>query len=200
MKLTSIVKRIISSEYESIEDLIRYSERFDDETIQKSLKQLMIEWKKNGLTVASLHVVLKFFRSYLEKTRTERQFQNMVPLPICYFSPFLLMGATYIYSYLLTSSIDVKLFQLDEKARELKEYVQTSRPPALIFTLAQFLHVDFLKDLCPFLHEHDLSVFVGGIPFKYDKELKDEFGACIFPRDVNELVFFLKHSWQEDNF
>ena len=94
----------------------------------------------------------------------------------------------------VTLSFAVVLLPLDKTNWYLREFVEKKKSPVVLFTISQFLHVHPLKQLVPYLHDMNLKVFIGGIPFMYDKSLKREFSDCIFPRNLTELTLLLENS------
>ena len=100
----------------------------------------------------------------------------------------------FFNSYLRTLSFAVGLFPLDETDRHLREFIEKKRPPVVIFTISQFLHVHPLTKLVPYLHDRNLKIFIGGIPFVYDGSLKRAFPDCVFPSDLTELTLLLENS------
>jgi hypothetical protein len=197
-RLDILMEKIINSEYISIEELVRDCDSYSIDEIRTFLDRVVEAWKANELVPAAMSALLKFLHLYLNGPELEISFKNRVPIPICYFSGFLIPSASLLHSHLKTSSFAVSLFQLNETDRYLKEFVEKERPPVVLFTLSQFLHVDPLKRLLPYLHERNLAIVVGGIPFEWDESLKREFPACIFPRDLAELAVLLENYIKEE--
>jgi len=187
IKLQSIIERIINSEYNSIDQLIESSGTYSIEEIHDILEQIIIDWNLNKLNQVSTYALLKFFYKYLEKPKIQITYKNRKTIPICYFSSFLLMSALFLYSYLKTLSFDIELYSLQQTDKHLKQYLQKENPASIIFTLTQFIHLEALKKLLPYLHKRNLEVYLGGIPFLYDENLKKEFPNCKFPSDMIAL-------------
>ena len=187
IKLSHILERIINSEYNSIDQLIEISGTYSTEEIHDILEQIIIEWNLNKLKQASAYALFIFFYKYLEKSKIHIAHKNRITIPICYFSSFLIMSALFLYSYLKTLSIDVELYSLHQSDKYLKQYIQKENPPLIFFTLNQFVHLEALKKLLPYLHKRNLEVYLGGIPFLYDENLKKKFSNCKFPSDMKAL-------------
>ena len=187
IKLHSIMERIINSEYNSIDQLIESSGTYSIEEIHDILEQIIIDWNLNKLNQVSAYALLKFFYKYLEKPKIKIIYKNRKTIPICYFSSFLIMSALFLYSYLKTLSFDVELYSLHQKDKHLKQYLQRENPGLIIFTLTQFVHLKALKKWLPYLHKRNLEVYLGGIPFLYNENLKKEFPNCKFPSDMIAL-------------
>jgi hypothetical protein len=191
------MERIINSDYISMEELIEGSDRFSIDEIRVFLDRIVAAWKANELTPAAMYALLKFAYMYMNQPNIHINFKNRIPIPICYFSSYLLTSASLLYPYLKTLSFAVVLFSLDKTDQHLKEFIEKKRPLAVVFTVSQFLHVEPLKYLVPYLHSRDLKIFIGGIPFVYDETLKQQFSDCIFPRDLTELTLLLKNLLKE---
>ena len=197
-RLSTLMKRIIDSDYDSIEELVAGSESYSIGEIHAFLNHIMVAWRANELTPAAMYALLKFVYIYLNQPGIQFSFKNRTPVPICYFSSYLPPSASLLHSYLKTSSFAVGLFSLGETERHLREFIEKKRPPVVIFTISQFLHVHPLTKLVPYLHDRNLLVIIGGIPFVYDESLKLAFPDCIFPRDLNELTLLLEKILKED--
>ncbi|MFX0138180.1 MAG: hypothetical protein ACFFDN_31340 [Candidatus Hodarchaeota archaeon] len=161
------------------------------------LKRIITAWEANKLTTAAIHALLKFIYLYLDQTKIPINFKNQTPFPICHFAPNLPLSASILYSYLKTLSFDVLLFQLNKTDSHLKVFIEKKNPLIIIFTISHFLHLDTLKKLVPYLHKRNLKIFIGGIPFVYDKSLKSEFPECNFPKDIAELAQLLNNFIKE---
>jgi len=107
-------------------------------------------------------------------------------------------GASLVHSYLKTLSFAVALFPLGETEHHLREFIEKNKPPAIVFSVSQFVHIHPLRQLVPYLHDRSLKTFVGGIPFVYDDSLKKAFSGCIFPHDLPELTLLLENSLKEE--
>jgi len=188
------MKRITDSDYSSMEELVAGSGSYSTVEIHAFLNHIVAAWWANEFTPAAMYALLKFVHIYLEQPRIKFRFKNRPPIPICYFSSYLPTSASLLHSYLKTMSFAVVLFQLDETARHLRDFIEKKRPPAVIFTIAQFLHVHPLKQLVPYLRDRNLTIFVGGIPFVHDESLKLALSGCVFPRDLTELTLLLENS------
>lgn len=188
------MERIVNSDYLSMEELVEGSDSYSIDEIRAFIERIIAAWGANELTPTAMYASLKFVYMYLDQTEIQISFKNRPPIPICYFSSYPPSSAYLLYSYLRTLSFAVALFQLDETDRLLREFIEKKRPPVVLFTISQFLHVDPLKQLVPYLHERNLKIFIGGIPFAYDERLKRGFSDCIFPRDLSELALLLENS------
>jgi len=193
-RLSTLMERIIDSDYDSIEELVAGSDSYSIDEIHAFLNHIIAAWSANELNPAAMYALLKFVYLYLDQPRIQISFKNQPTIPICYFSSYMLPSAFLLYSYLKSLSFDVALFPLEETERHLGEFIEKQRPPVVLFTISQFLHVDRLKQLVPYLHDRNLKVFIGGIPFVYDESLKLAFSGCIFPRDLTELALLLENS------
>ena len=194
----TLMNKIIESDYRSMEELVAGSESYSIGEIHAFLNEIIVAWRAKELTSAAMYALLKFAHLYLEQPKIQITFKNRPPIPICYFSLYLPAGASFVHSYLKTLSFDVALFPLGETDHPLREFIQKNRPPAIIFSVSQFLHIDSLRQLVPYLHDRNLKTFVGGIPFVYDDSLKQAFSGCIFPRDLPELALLLENSLKEE--
>ena len=197
-RLGTLIKRIIDSDYGSMEELVVNSESYSIGELHAFLNDTMAAWQANELTPAAMYALLKFVYIYLDQPGIQFSFRNRIPIPICYFSSYLLSSASFLHSYLKTLSFAVKLFPLNKTDRHLREYIEKKRPPVVLFTISQFLHVHPLTQLVPYLHDRNLKVFIGGIPFVYDQSLQRAFSGCTFPRDLTELTLLLENSPKED--
>ena len=197
-RLSALMKRIIDSDYGSTEELVAGCDSYSIGEIHAFLNHIIAAWRANELNPAAMYASLKFVYMYLDQPRIEIIFKNRTPIPICYFSSFLPVSASLLHSYLKTLSFAVALFPLGETDRHLKEFIEKERPPAVLFTIAQFLHVNPLRQLVAYLHDRNLKIFIGGIPFVYDESLKQAFPGCIFPCDLNELTLLLEDSLRGD--
>ncbi len=195
--LDILTERIINSDYLSMEELVKGSDRFSIDEIHVFLHGIVAAWEADRLTQAALYGLLKFVYLYLNQPHIHINSENRIPVPICYFSPYLTSSALLLCSYLKTSSLAVVPFSLAGRDRHLKEFIKKKRPSAAVFTVSQFLHVEPLKHLVPYLHNGNLKIFIGGISFLYDKSLKQQFPDCIFPRDLTELILLLKNGVKE---
>jgi len=195
--LSTLAERIVKADYISMEELIKGSDRFSIDEIHVFLNRIIAAWEAHKLTQAAVYALLKFVYMYLNQPHIHINFKNRIPIPICYFSPYLIPSASLLYSYLKTLSFAVVLFSLEKTDQHLKEFIEKKKPQAAVFTVSQFLHVEPLKDLVPYLHDRDLEIFVGGIPFVYDESLKKQFSDCIFPQDLTELALLLKNLAKE---
>lgn len=185
--------RIIKSKYNSMEALVEIFGTISMEEIRIFLKRIMKAWETNEITQAAMYVSLKFIYMCLDQPKIQIDFKNQILIPICYFSSFLLPSVFLLYSYLKTLSFAVALFPLDKTEKHLREFLEKERPHMIIFTLSQFLHVEALMKIVPYLHKRKLKVFIGGIPFIYEESLKGNFPNCYFPRDISELGLMLQN-------
>lgn len=188
-----LMEGITNSDYISMDELVEDTPSYPIDEVRAFLDRIIQAWEAKQLIPAAMYALLKFIHMYLNHPKIEISFKNRNPIPICYFSGFLIPSASLLHSYLKTLSFTVALFQLNETDRHLKEFIEKKKPPAVLFTLSQFLHVDPLKQLLPYLHERNLNILLGGIPFERDKGLKQEFSSCIFPRDLAELSMLLEN-------
>ena len=193
-RLSTLRKRIINSDYGSMEELVAGSGSYSIGEIHAFLNHIIAAWKGNKLSPTAMCTLLRFAYIYLDQPGIPISFKNKPPIPICYFSSYLLAGASLLHSYLKTLSFSVALFPLAETDRHLKEFINKRRPPAVLFTISQFLHVHPLRQLVTNLHDRNLKIFIGGIPFVYDESLKQEFPGCTFPRNLAELTLLLENS------
>lgn len=191
---SALMRRIMDSEWGSLEELVAGSESYSIGEIHAFLNHIIAAWRANELSPAAVYASLKFVHMYLDQPRIQISFKNRTPIPICYFSSFLPVSASLLHSYLKTLSFAVALFPLDETDRHLREFIETKKPPLAIFTVSQFLHVHPLRQLVPYLHHRNVKIFIGGIPFVYDESLKQAFPRCIFPYDLTELTLLLQKS------
>lgn len=192
-KITSIMDRIIKSKYNSIEPLVEIFGTISMEELRIFLKRIMKARETNEITQAAMHVLLKFVHIYLDQPKIQIDFKNQISIPICYFSSFLLLSASLLYSYLKTLSFAVALFPLDKTEKHLRAFLEKERPHVIIFTLSQFLYVEALMKIVPYLHKRKLKIFIGGIPFMYEESLKGNFPNCYFPQDISELGRILQN-------
>jgi hypothetical protein len=197
MRLSTIIERIINSQYNSIEELIDNSTSYSIDEIHNLIEHTIKDWNSNKITLVAMYALFKFVYNYLDQSKTQINFKNRIRIPICYFSSFLLLSASYLYSYLKTLSFDAKLFSLDGTDKHLKEYLEKEKPSLIIFTLTQFIHVEALKKLVPYLLNRNLKIFIGGIPFRYDESLKKEFPNCNFPLNIEDLSLSLTQLFKE---
>jgi len=197
-RLSTIMKRIIDSDYSSIGELFNSTEVYSIGEIHAFLNKIIAAWTINEITPGVVYTLLKFVYIYLNSPRIQINFKNQTPIPICYFSSYLLPSASLLYSYLITSSLAVTLFPLDKTDRHLKEYIEKQKPPVVIMTISQFLDVHPLRLLVQYFHGKNLKIVVGGIPFVYDKSLKENFSTCVFPDDLAELTVLLENSLKRD--
>ena len=193
-RLSTLMKRIIYSKYRSMEELVAASESYSIGEIHAFLKHIMAAWRANEIDPAAMYELLKFVYLFLEQPRIQISFKNRTPIPICYFSSYLPPSASLLCSYLKTLSFAVALFPLDETDRYLREFIEKQKPLVALFTVSQFLHMRPLRRLVPCLHDRNVKVLIGGIPFEYDESLKQAFPGCIFPRDLTELSLLLENS------
>ena len=192
------MKRIINSDYISMEELVKDSDTYSIDEIHFFLEHIIAKWGANELTPAAINALLRFVYVYLDRPDVQISYKNRTPLPICYFSSFLLPSALFLYSFLKTLSFTVTMIRLDKTDHDLKEYIKKMKPSVIIFTISQFLHVETLKQLVPHLLNRDLKIIIGGIPFVYDESMKQGFPDCIFPREMTELVLLLENSIKRD--
>jgi len=197
-KLSPLMKRIIDSDYASLEKLVAGSDIYPIGEIHGFLNHIIAAWRANELTPATLYTLLKFVYLYLEQPRIQISFKNRTSIPIGYFSSYLPSSAFLLHSYLKTLSFATALFPLDETERHLKEFIEKKGPPLVLFTIPQFLHTQPLRQLVPYLRDRKVKILIGGIAFVYDESLKREFPDCIFPHDLNELTLLLENSLKED--
>lgn len=197
-RLITVMRRIIDSDYGSLEELVTGCGTYSIDEIHAFLDHVITTWAANELTSAAMYGLLKFVYMYLAQPRIKINFKNRPPIPICCFSSFLASGAFLLHSYLKSLSFAVALFPLADTERHLREFIEKERPPAVIFTISQFLHVHPLRRLVPYLHDRNLKIFVGGIPFVYDQNLKQAFPGCIFPRNLTQLSLLLEKSLTEE--
>ena len=197
-RLSTLMKRIIDSDYGSMEELVASSDSYSIGELHTFLNDIIAAWRANELTPAAVYALLKFVYIYLEQPGVQISFRNRPPIPICYFSSYLPASACLLHSYLKTLSFAVALFPLNKTDRHLREFIEKKRPLAVLFTISQFLHIHPLRQLVPYLHDRNLKTFVGGIPFVYDENLKIAFSGCIFPRDLTELTLLLESSLKGD--
>ena len=197
-RLGALMKRIIDSDYGSMQELVAASESYSIDEIHTFLNDITAAWTANELTPAAMYALLKFVHLYLEQPGIKMSFKNRTPFPMCYFSSYLLPSASLLHSYLKTLSFAVRLFPLAETERHLREFIETKKPPVVLFTISQFLHVHPLRQLVPYLHDRNLKTFIGGIPFVYDESLKLAFPGCIFPHDLPELTLLLENLLKEE--
>jgi len=188
------MQKVIDSNYSSIEELVAGYDTYSIAEIHALLNHIITAWRQNELKPAALYALLKFVYVYLDRLKIRSSIKNKPPIPICYFSSYLLSSASLIHSYLKTLSFDVTLFPLHETDRHLRAFVEKKRPPVVLFTISEFLHVQLLRQLIPYLRGRDLKLFIGGIPFLYDESLKRPFSDCIFPRDLTEMTLLLENS------
>ena len=189
--------RIIDSKYISLENLVKESYSVSFEELRKFIEQAINNWNAHKINFAALNTALKFAYSYLNQDKLQFNYKNSIPIPICYFSSYLLLGASFIYSYLKSLSIDVKLFSLDKTDKDLREFIEERKLSMIIFTLSQFLHAERLEKLVQYLLNDNLEVLIGGIPFNYDKNLRNKFPKSVFPEDINELVHYLENHMEK---
>ncbi|MBD3253467.1 MAG: hypothetical protein GF383_00160 [Candidatus Lokiarchaeota archaeon] len=192
MRLNTILGKILHADYERFEDLLEVSDIYSNESLRDNLDKIMREWKNNKISLSVLNAQLKFIYSYIDQQRIKISFQNHIAFPIGYFSSFLRLNACFIYSYLKTNYINVKLFRLYKGFDKFKNFIKSKKPPYVIFTLSQFHYLDYLKQLIPFLENQNVNVVLGGNVFIYDEDLKKSFPNSIFPKDCSELVNLLK--------
>ena len=197
-RLSTLMKRIIDSDYSSMEELVTGSESYSLTEIHTFLNNIITAWRASELTPAGMYALLKFVYMYLEQPGIQFSFKNRPPIPICCFSPYLPASAYAIYSYLKSLSFAVELFPLAKTGHHLIEFVDEKRPVVIIFTISSFLGVHSLKQLVPSLRQRNLKIFIGGIPFVRDESLKDAFPGCVFPRDLTELTLLLENLLKED--
>jgi hypothetical protein len=195
-RLSTLMKRIIDSDYDLMEELVAGSDSYSIDEIHAFLNHIIAAWSANELTPAAMYALLKFVYLYLDQPRIQISFKNRPPIPICYFSSYLPPSAFLLYSYLKSLSFDVALFALDETERYLGEFIERQRPPLVLFTISEFLYVNPLRQLVSCLHDRNLRIVIGGIPFVYDESLKRAFSGCIFPRDLTELTLLLENSFK----
>ena len=197
IRLNHIMERIINSEYNSIDELIENSASYSIEEIHDLLEQIVVDWNLNKLTPVSTFALFIFVYKYLDKSKIKITYKNRITIPICYFSSFLIMSALFLYSYLKTLSFDVELYSLHQTDKHIKQYLERENPALIIFTFSQFIHLEALKKLLPYLHERNLEVYIGGIPFLYDESLKKKFPNCNFPSDMKALSLSLTQLLKE---
>ena len=181
-----------------MDELLKESDKYSIDEIRGFLDHIIMKWEAYKLTPAAMNALLKFVYLFIDQPDIQIRFKNQTPFPICYFSSFLLPSASFLYSYLKTLSFAVRLFSLDKTERHLKESIEQQNPPAVLLTISQFLHVDAMAQLVPYLHTRNLTIIIGGIPFVYDQSLKRAFSDCLFPQDVTELVPLLENSMRGD--
>ena len=191
---STLMKRILDSDYSSMEELVAVSDSYSMDELHAFLNRIIAAWRANEVKSFAMYALLKFAYVYLDQPRIQISFKNRPSIPICYFSSYLLPSASLLYSYLKTLSFAVALFPLDKTDRHLREFIEKQRPPVVLFTISQFLHIDLLRQLVPYLHDRNLKIFIGGIPFVYNESLRQAFSDCIFPRDLSELTLLLEDS------
>jgi hypothetical protein len=192
------MEKILKSDYDNFHDLVRRSGIYSKEQLQETLETIMGEWENNRITLAVLNAKIKFIYSYLEQKKISITFKNQTPFPIGFFSSFLRLNAAYLYSYLNTKCINVRLFKLSEEKGAFKDFIKLNKPYYSIFTLSQFHYIDYLKHLIPFLFNQNIKIILGGKVFEYDEQLRSEFPNCIFPNSIDELIALLNHKVNED--
>jgi len=196
--LNILMKRIINSDYISMEELIKDSDSYPIDEIHIFLDHIIAKWEANELTPAAINALLRFVHLYIDQPNIQIRYINRTPIPICYFTPYLPMCASLLYSFLKTLFFTVELFPLGKTDQDLKEYTEKMKPPVIIFTISHFLHVETLKHLVPYLQNGDLKIVIGGIPFVYDKSMKQGFPDCVFPEDLTELTLLLENYLKRD--
>jgi len=197
-RLSPLMNKIIESDYSSMEELVAGSESYSIGEIHTFINEIIVAWRAKELTPAAMYALLKFAHLNLEQPKTQITFKNRIPIPICYFSSYLHPGASLVHSYLKTLSFAVELFPLGETDHHLREFIEKNKPPVIIFSVSQFLHIDSLRQLVPYLHDRNLKTFIGGTTFVYDESLKQAFSGCIFPHDLSELTLLLENSLKEE--
>jgi len=193
-RLSIIMEKIISSDYRTIDDLVEKSDKYSLDEIRDYLDHIIEMWRENKITLAAMNSAFKFAHMYLKRPDIRIVIKNQTLIPICYYSSFLHLSALFFYLYLKSLSFAVKLFPLNTTDRHLREYIEKNKPTIIIFTLWQFIDLEDLKKLIPYLHKKNLKIFIGGIPFVYNNKLKLDFPDCIFPEDIDELALFLNNS------
>ncbi|UCD38302.1 MAG: hypothetical protein JSW54_02135 [Fidelibacterota bacterium] len=186
------MKRIIDSDYTSMEELVKDSEAYSIDELRDFLNHIITKWEANELAPASINALLRFIYVYLDRPDIQIRYKNCIPIPICYFTPYLPLCASLLYSFLKTMSFAVTLFSLCETDRNLKEYIKKMKPPVVLFSISHFLHVETLKQLLLHLRNKDLKIVIGGIPFVYDENMKQGFSDCVFPEDLTGLTLSLE--------
>ena len=147
-----------------------------------------------------MYALVKFAHKYLDQSRIQFNFKNQRSIPICYFTSYILLSASILYSYLKTYSFNVKLFSLSQNDMQLRGFLEDENPSFIIITLTQFLNMVELKKLVPYLHKKNLKVFIGGVPFSYDERLKKDFPNCYFPQNIEDLALTLIRTINEGKF
>jgi hypothetical protein len=188
------MESIIDSDYSSMEELVAVSKSYSIDELHAFLNRIIAAWRANEVKSFTVYALSKFAYVYLDQPRIQISFKNRPSIPICHFSSYLPPSASLLYSYLKTLSFAVALFPLEKTDRHLREFIEKQRPPVVLFSISQFLHIDLLRQLVPYLHDRNLKIFVGGIPFVYNESLRQAFSDCIFPRDLTELTLLLEDS------
>ena len=123
-KLDHTSGKIISADYDSMDNLLESQNNLFLDEIGAFLEQVIILWERNEVTVASMNIALKFAHMCLDQPDIHIKFKNRTPLPICYFSSFQILASSFLYSSLKSLSFDVKLFSLNETDKLLKEFIE----------------------------------------------------------------------------
>lgn len=181
-----------------MDSLLESQNKFFLDEIYNFLEQVITLWQKNEITLAAMNTALKFAHKYLDQPDIQIKFKNRTPIPICYFSSYLILAGSFLYSSLKSLSFNLKLFSLNKTDKLLREFIEKRKPSAIIFTMTQYYHAEIFKELVIYLHNKKLKVFVGGVPFNYDENFKGGFPDCIFPDDIHHLSQLLNDIIKED--
>ena len=127
--LSHLIKRISDPDYSTIEELVASSAGYSTGEIRDFLNHVVEAWMANEITAAMTNELLKFAYIYLDQPGIQIDFKNRTSIPVCIYSPYPSLSASFLHSYLKTLSFAVTLFSLAETDRHLREFIRKSRPP-----------------------------------------------------------------------
>ncbi|KSV18332.1 hypothetical protein DA01_02595 [Dehalococcoides mccartyi] len=148
------------------------------------------KWEEgNCLSAADLTAALEFIKYNIPLAGIK--YLDNPAIPICYFSKVIPKSAEVLQSLLQIEGIKSYQMPILQKPDGSLDLELDDRHKILIVTIPQYNHLNSFKNFLQVMQPKKLTILAGGNVFYLKPSLKLNFGSCIFPENIKDIIWLI---------
>lgn len=158
--------------------------------ITDALTKIGLEWEKGNLALSQVYMSSLICERVINRILPPKEVAdlNHPVIAIGVFEDFHLLGKRIVYSTLKSAGINVIDLGGGLTIETIVEEVKKKNIAILLLSVLMLPSALRIKDLKDQLSEYNVTVVVGGAPFRFDDQLSKSVGADYYGKDSAEAL------------
>lgn len=197
----SLEKALLALDQESAEKIIKEAllqestDHSASNIISEALTRVGTSWEKGQLSLSQVYMTSLICEKIIDKILPPQHAirKKQPKTAIAVLEDYHLLGKRIVYATLRANGIELLDLGGGLTVDKLISIVKKEEIKILLISVLMLPSALRIKELTERLAETDVTIIVGGAPFRFDYKLCEEVGADYFGKDSGEALQIVKH-------